>query len=92
MSGRDAACFAKKPKIEALQGVNFSVNAGESFGIVGESGSGKSTLAKAILALEEPTAGTIRFMGQNLVRPAGPAAARDAPSCPDGIPGPLRLA
>ncbi len=58
--------FAKKPVIEALKGVSFSVNAGESFGIVGESGSGKSTLAKAILALEEPTSGTVEFMGQNL--------------------------
>ncbi len=58
--------FAKKPVIEALKGVSFSVNAGESFGIVGESGSGKSTLAKAILALEEPTSGSVRFMGQNL--------------------------
>ena len=58
--------FSKKPVIEALKGVSFSVNPGESFGIVGESGSGKSTLAKAILALEEPNAGTVTFMGKDL--------------------------
>jgi len=58
--------FSKKPIIEALRGVSFKVNAGESFGIVGESGSGKSTLARAILALEEPTSGTVRLMGRDI--------------------------
>lgn len=58
--------FSRKPVIEALKGVSFSVNSGESFGIVGESGSGKSTLAKAILGLEEPNAGAVKFMGKNL--------------------------
>ena len=58
--------FGKKPIVEALNGVSFFVERGESFGIVGESGSGKSTLARAILALERPTSGSVRFKGENL--------------------------
>jgi ABC-type glutathione transport system ATPase component len=49
--------------VTALDGVSFSIARGESFGLVGESGSGKSTLTRLILALEQPTAGTIRFDG-----------------------------
>ena len=58
--------FAKRSFVEALNGVSFSVEQGESSGIVGESGSGKSTLARALLALEEPTSGSVRFKGENL--------------------------
>ena len=58
--------FSKKPVVEALNGVSFTVHQGESFGIVGESGSGKSTLARAILALEEPTSGGVRFKGESM--------------------------
>ncbi len=60
--------FGKKPIVEALNGVSFVVEQGESFGIVGESGSGKSTLARALLALEEPTSGSVRFKGENLFK------------------------
>ncbi len=59
--------FSKKKVIEALNGVSFMVDQGESFGIVGESGSGKSTLARMILALEEPNAGSVYFKGENLL-------------------------
>ena len=59
--------FSKKKVIEALKGVSFIVDQGESFGIVGESGSGKSTLARMILALEEPNAGSVYFKGENLL-------------------------
>jgi aldehyde dehydrogenase (NAD+) len=58
--------FGKKPIVEALNGISFVVEQGESFGIVGESGSGKSTLARAILALEQPTSGSVKFKGENL--------------------------
>jgi len=60
-----SSIFGKKLIVRALNGVSFSVRKGESFGIVGESGSGKSTLARAILALEEPTSGHVRFKRQN---------------------------
>lgn len=51
---------------QALKGVSFSLQAGESLGIVGESGSGKSTLARLIMALDTPSRGSIWFKGQNL--------------------------
>jgi peptide/nickel transport system ATP-binding protein len=54
--------------VHALDGVSFAVRPGESFGIVGASGSGKSTLARLVLALEPPTAGTVRFKGEDLFR------------------------
>ncbi|HTW99000.1 MAG TPA: ABC transporter ATP-binding protein [Acidimicrobiales bacterium] len=47
----------------ALRDVSLAVPAGDRLGIVGESGSGKSTLARLLLALEEPTAGSVLFNG-----------------------------
>ncbi len=56
--------FAPRPELRAVDGVSFHVTAGRSFGIVGESGSGKSTLARAAIALEWPTSGEARLLGQ----------------------------
>ena len=53
-------------KVHALNGVSFTVEAGRSMGIVGESGSGKSTLARLVMALDKPTAGTVRLLGRDL--------------------------
>jgi peptide/nickel transport system ATP-binding protein len=63
--------FAPRPELRAVDGVSFRVNAGRSFGIVGESGSGKSTLARAAIALEQPTSGEARLLGEamNLATP-----------------------
>jgi peptide/nickel transport system ATP-binding protein len=60
--GRGAS--RKHGEVHALKGVSLEVRRGESLGIVGESGSGKSTLARLLLALEQPTAGEIRFGGE----------------------------
>ena len=49
--------------VKALQGVSFEIQAGRSLGIVGESGSGKSTLARLVMALDQPTAGTVELEG-----------------------------
>lgn len=50
-------------RVTALRGVSFDVRKGQRFGIVGESGSGKSTLLRLLCALDQPTAGSIRFAG-----------------------------
>jgi peptide/nickel transport system ATP-binding protein len=58
--------FEPGPVVEALRGVSFTVDAGKSLGVVGESGSGKSTLARLVMALETPTAGSVRLLGRDL--------------------------
>ncbi|MCW5749766.1 MAG: ABC transporter ATP-binding protein [Alphaproteobacteria bacterium] len=56
----------------AVDGVSFSIEAGEYLGLVGESGCGKSTIAKAVLGILPPNgrvaAGEIRFQGRDIVR------------------------
>ena len=51
-------------QVRAVDGVSFVLNEGETLGFVGESGCGKSTLVQAILYLERPTAGEIRYRGK----------------------------
>jgi oligopeptide/dipeptide ABC transporter ATP-binding protein len=58
--------FKPKGFVRAVDGLDFAINKGETFGLVGESGCGKSTTGRLINGLIEPNEGEIIFDGQNL--------------------------
>lgn len=53
-------------RVRAVDGITLKIQPDETLALVGESGSGKSTAAEAVLHLDDPTGGTVRFDGQDV--------------------------
>src|ERR1041384_6590254 len=53
-------------QVQGVEDVSFPIKKGDTLGLVGESGCGKTTAGRMLLRLLEPTAGSVRFAGQDL--------------------------
>lgn len=60
-----------KRRVQAVSRISFEVTKGETLGLVGESGCGKTTTGRALVHIQKPTSGTVRFEGQDLSKLSG---------------------
>jgi len=65
-SYRTISLAGRSRTVEAVRGVSFHINAGESLGLVGESGSGKTSIARCIVGLSFPEAGRVQLEGTDI--------------------------
>ena len=77
--------------LRAVDGVEPGGLSGETVGLVGKSGCGKSTLARLVMRLDEPTAGSIVFDGQDISHAIAVGHPAVAPADADDLPGPVCL-
>ena len=58
--------YTKQGTVRAVDGVSFTMNQGETFGLVGESGSGKTTVAHTLVGIYSPSGGEALFKGKSI--------------------------
>jgi lipoprotein-releasing system ATP-binding protein len=68
VAGLQKSYGSSAARVEVLRGIDLAVQAGESVALVGASGAGKSTLLHLLGALDRPTAGEVRFDGEDIFR------------------------
>ena len=79
-----------QPAIQAVDGVSFDVARGETLALVGESGCGKTTTAKSVLRLVQPTSGSVRLDGEELLTLGPTRCACAASTCRSFSRTPMR--